>query len=106
MESWALKIERQLADVRAVYAYVNNHFEGFALESAQRLAERLGTSSLCPPPKRKLRRKIASNSIFNCRVTVPVAGLLVGRRERLPYNLFQGAAVAHLYPYRICSAPK
>jgi uncharacterized protein YecE (DUF72 family) len=42
MESWALKIERQLSDVRAVYAYMNNHFEGFALESAQRLAERLG----------------------------------------------------------------
>jgi uncharacterized protein YecE (DUF72 family) len=42
LESWALKIERQLSDVRAVYAYVNNHFEGFALESAQRLAERLG----------------------------------------------------------------
>ena len=42
LESWALKIERQLAEVRAVYAYVNNHFEGFALESAQRLAERLG----------------------------------------------------------------
>jgi uncharacterized protein YecE (DUF72 family) len=42
MESWALKIERQLSDVRAVYAYVNNHFEGLALESAQRLAERLG----------------------------------------------------------------
>jgi uncharacterized protein YecE (DUF72 family) len=42
MESWALKIERQLSDIRTVYAYVNNHFEGFALESAQRLAERLG----------------------------------------------------------------
>ena len=42
LESWALKIERQLSDVRAVYAYLNNHFEGFALESAQRLAERLG----------------------------------------------------------------
>ncbi len=42
LESWALKIERQLADIRAVYAYVNNHFEGFAPESAQRLAERLG----------------------------------------------------------------
>ena len=42
LESWALKIERQLPDVRAVYAYVNNHFEGFALETAQRLAERLG----------------------------------------------------------------
>ena len=42
LESWGLKIERQLSDVRAVYAYVNNHFEGFALGSAQRLAERLG----------------------------------------------------------------
>jgi len=42
LESWALKIERQLAGVRAVYAYVNNHFEGFALETAQRLAEKLG----------------------------------------------------------------
>ena len=42
LESWALKIERQLSDIRAVYAYVNNHFEGFALGSAQRLAERLG----------------------------------------------------------------
>jgi uncharacterized protein YecE (DUF72 family) len=42
LESWALKIERQLPVVRAVYIYVNNHFEGFAPESAQRLAERLG----------------------------------------------------------------
>ncbi|MEY2491835.1 MAG: hypothetical protein QOH24_786 [Verrucomicrobiota bacterium] len=42
LESWALKIERQLPVVRAVYAYVNNHFEGFAPESAQRLAGRLG----------------------------------------------------------------
>jgi uncharacterized protein YecE (DUF72 family) len=42
LESWALKIQRQLPDVRAVYAYVNNHFEGFAPETAQRLAEKLG----------------------------------------------------------------
>jgi uncharacterized protein YecE (DUF72 family) len=42
MESWALKIERQLPDLRAVYIYVNNHFEGFAPETCQRLAERLG----------------------------------------------------------------
>ncbi|PYI89088.1 MAG: hypothetical protein DMF03_08720 [Verrucomicrobia bacterium] len=42
LESWALKIGRQLAEVRAVYAYVNNHFEGFAPETAQRLAEKLG----------------------------------------------------------------
>ena len=42
LESWALKIERQLPDVRAIYAYVNNHFEGFAPETAQRFAEKLG----------------------------------------------------------------
>ncbi len=42
LESWALKIERQLADVRAVYIYINNHFEGFSLETCQRLAQRLG----------------------------------------------------------------
>ena len=42
LESWALKIGRQLAEVRAVYAYVNNHFEGFAPGTAQRLAEKLG----------------------------------------------------------------
>ena len=42
LESWAMKIERQLPEVRAVYAYVNNHFEGFAPETAQRLAEKLG----------------------------------------------------------------
>jgi len=42
LESWALKIQRQLPDVRAVYAYVNNHFEGFAPETAQRVAEKLG----------------------------------------------------------------
>ena len=51
LESWALKIERQLSDVRAVYAYVNNHFEGFALESAQRLAERLGYELPLPSPE-------------------------------------------------------
>jgi uncharacterized protein YecE (DUF72 family) len=42
LENWVLKIERQLADIRALYIYVNNHFEGFAPESCQRLAERLG----------------------------------------------------------------
>jgi uncharacterized protein YecE (DUF72 family) len=42
LESWILKIERQLADIRALYIYVNNHFEGFAPETCQRLAERLG----------------------------------------------------------------
>ena len=42
LESWSLKIERHLAEVRSVWAYVSNHFEGFAPETAQRLAQRLG----------------------------------------------------------------
>jgi len=42
MESWSLKIERHLPEVRNVWTFVSNHFEGFAPETAQRLAERLG----------------------------------------------------------------
>ncbi|MGI9115188.1 MAG: DUF72 domain-containing protein [Chthoniobacterales bacterium] len=42
LENWVLKMERQLPDIRALYLYVNNHFEGFAPETCQRLAERLG----------------------------------------------------------------
>ena len=42
LESWVLKIERQIPDIRSLSIYVNNHFEGFALETCQRLAERLG----------------------------------------------------------------
>ena len=42
MESWSLKIDRHLADVRNVWAFVSNHFEGFAPETCQRLAQRLG----------------------------------------------------------------
>ncbi|MEO5721675.1 MAG: DUF72 domain-containing protein [Chthoniobacterales bacterium] len=42
LESWALKIERHLEETRNVWAFVNNHFEGFALETCQRLAARLG----------------------------------------------------------------
>jgi uncharacterized protein YecE (DUF72 family) len=42
LESWALKIERHLGEVRNVWAFVNNHFEGFAPETCQRLAQKLG----------------------------------------------------------------
>ena len=42
LESWALKIERHLSQVRSVCSFVSNHFEGFAPETAQRLAQRLG----------------------------------------------------------------
>lgn len=42
LESWALRIERHLGETRNVWVFVNNHFEGFALETCQRLADRLG----------------------------------------------------------------
>ena len=42
LESWSLKIQRHLADVRSVWAFAGNHFEGFAPQTCQRLAERLG----------------------------------------------------------------
>ena len=42
LESWSLEIERHLAEMRSVWAFVNNHFEGFAPETCQRLAQRLG----------------------------------------------------------------
>jgi uncharacterized protein YecE (DUF72 family) len=48
LESWSLKIQRHLADVRTVWAFAGNHFEGFAPETCQRLAERLGLNLPLP----------------------------------------------------------
>ncbi len=42
LESWALKIDRHLQESRSVWTFVNNHYEGFAPETCQRLAQRLG----------------------------------------------------------------
>jgi len=42
LESWSLKIERRLSEVRNVWAFASNHFEGFAPETCRRFAQRLG----------------------------------------------------------------
>jgi uncharacterized protein YecE (DUF72 family) len=42
LESWSLKIERHLSEVRNAWVFASNHFEGFAPETCQRLAQRLG----------------------------------------------------------------
>jgi uncharacterized protein YecE (DUF72 family) len=42
LESWAMKIARNLSESRSVWTFVNNHYEGFAPETCQRLAARLG----------------------------------------------------------------
>jgi uncharacterized protein YecE (DUF72 family) len=49
LDSWSLKIQRHLADVRSVWAFAGNHFEGFAPETCQRLAQRLGFDLPLPP---------------------------------------------------------
>jgi len=49
LESWSLKIQRHLPDVRSVWAFAGNHFEGFAPETCQRLAQRLGFVLRLPP---------------------------------------------------------
>ncbi|HEX4639912.1 MAG TPA: DUF72 domain-containing protein, partial [Chthoniobacterales bacterium] len=51
LESWALKIERHLEETRSVWAFVNNHFEGFSPETCQRLANRLEFELPLPSPE-------------------------------------------------------
>ena len=46
LDSWALRIQRHLDEIRSVWTFANNHYEGFAPETCQRLAQRLG--SICP----------------------------------------------------------
>jgi uncharacterized protein YecE (DUF72 family) len=42
LDSWALRIQRHLDEIRSVWTFANNHYEGFSAETCQRLAERLG----------------------------------------------------------------
>jgi uncharacterized protein YecE (DUF72 family) len=53
LESWSLKIERHLSEVRNVWGFVGNHFEGFAPETCQRLAQRLGFALTLPSEEEK-----------------------------------------------------
>ena len=53
LDSWSLKIDRHLAEVRNVWAFAGNHFEGFAPETGQRLAQRLGFELVLPAETKK-----------------------------------------------------
>jgi uncharacterized protein YecE (DUF72 family) len=48
LESWSLRIQRHLAGVRNIWAFAGNHFEGFAPETCQRIAQRLGFTVRLP----------------------------------------------------------
>jgi uncharacterized protein YecE (DUF72 family) len=54
LESWSLKIQRHLDEMRNIWVFVSNHFEGFAPETAQRLAQRLGFEMLLPSEAEKI----------------------------------------------------
>jgi uncharacterized protein YecE (DUF72 family) len=41
LEHWAVKL-RQHSEASAAYVFANNHYEGYAIETAQRLAVKLG----------------------------------------------------------------
>lgn len=55
LESWGLKIERHLPEVRNIWAFIGNHFEGFAPETCQRLARRLGFDLPLPSETEEIR---------------------------------------------------
>jgi uncharacterized protein YecE (DUF72 family) len=42
LDSWALRIQRHLDEIRSVWTFANNQYEGFSPETCQRLAQRLG----------------------------------------------------------------
>ncbi len=50
LESWATKIDRHVQESRSVWAFVNNHYEGYAPATCQRLAEKLGYELPLPAP--------------------------------------------------------
>ncbi len=54
LESWSLKIDRHLGEVRNISVFAGNHFEGFAPETCQRLAHRLGFDLSLPSETEKI----------------------------------------------------
>jgi len=54
LDSWALRIQRHLDEVRGVWTFVNNHYEGFSPQTCQRLAERLGFELPLPSGEKEL----------------------------------------------------
>ena len=58
LDSWAVRLQRHLDEIRSVWSFVNNHYEGFAPATCQRLAERLGYEmplpvAEAPPPNER-----------------------------------------------------
>lgn len=50
LESWALKVKRNLPGASQVYVFANNHYEGFSPQTCARLARHLGINIDLPRP--------------------------------------------------------
>jgi uncharacterized protein YecE (DUF72 family) len=48
LDSWALRLQRHLDTTRRLFVFANDHFEGYAPETCQRLAQRLGFEFTLP----------------------------------------------------------
>lgn len=53
LDSWALRIQRHLGEIRSAWVFANNHYEGFSPETCQRLAQRLGFELPLPGAERE-----------------------------------------------------
>lgn len=53
LEHWSLKVRKHLPECERAFVFANNHFEGFAPLTCQRLARRLGLEVHLPPPQRE-----------------------------------------------------
>jgi uncharacterized protein YecE (DUF72 family) len=48
LENWAVKIRQELPELRDVFIFTNNHFEGFSPHTAREIAARLGIALRLP----------------------------------------------------------
>jgi uncharacterized protein YecE (DUF72 family) len=56
LENWAAKVKAERSHARDVFIFANNHFEGYAPETLQRIAGRLG-QEICLPELRGLKEE-------------------------------------------------
>lgn len=63
LESWAVKIKKNLGKARCIYVFANNHYEGFSPQTCQRLARHLGKEIPPLPQMNSSRRKQAAENM-------------------------------------------
>ena len=81
-------LQRHLDEIRSVWTFVNNHFEGFAPETCLRLAERLGYQLPLPgTAKISQPRSMVRPVRLSC--SIPACSAACGISRRLQRRLMQ-----------------